>query len=541
MANLHLAPQALVCPLQGAILLGRLLDGLLQLLQISLPLHDLLLRVAVGLGAELQVIPERLQLPLHVRRVRGLLGFLGLGLQLQRDGIALEDGPLHLHDHLLLAALQLLQPQLHAVDLLLHGRGVGLTHVGIQSRLHLLLEGDLSLPKENLALRLQDVLVHLVLVHPHPVYIPLHVQALCLDLLELLDELRLHHGVGVGDLVRPCLVLHHGAVHAVHVEAEVLHVILQLPDLLLMARQLALDPELLLLQDHLLILVLVEHPLQLVRVTRHGQKLRLLLDPVLLHVGALLRQLRNGLPHVLQLGLLRPGHVLVVADLRLQLRPLLIVLSVQAVDKELLLLNLVVSLPNLLFVLLDELLALRQLIAELLVAILEHLIVRLGVEAVHRDTGDLVEKVLRLHLLCRDLFPNLFHSFSAIGSHPVARRLLAHLLLDLAHDHCDVPRDLLHVPLQDLHLPGLIGDGALQALRLCGVLVHALVERSVLGHEFLSLLLQIRHLRLQSLHLLLVAVPQGAQLLMPLLLGADGRVQAADLVLDGELRLALLL
>ena len=36
--------------------------------------------------------------------------------------------------------------------------------------------------------------------------------------------------------------------------------------------------------------------------------------------------------------------------------------------------------------------------AELLVAILEHLIVRLGVEAVHRDTGDLVEKVLRLHL-----------------------------------------------------------------------------------------------------------------------------------------------
>lgn len=34
----------------------------------------------------------------------------------------------------------------------------------------------------------------------------------------------------------------------------------------------------------------------------------------------------------------------------------------------------------------------------------------------------------------------------------------------------------------------------------------ALVERSVLGHEFLSLLLQIRHLRLQSLHLLLVAV-----------------------------------
>ena len=49
-------------------------------------------------------------------------------------------------------------------------------------------------------------------------------------------------------------------------------------------------------------------------------------------------------------------------------------------------------------------------------------------------------------------------------------------LLDLAHDHCDVPRDLLHVPLQDLHLPGLIGDGALQALRLCGVLVHALGE-----------------------------------------------------------------
>ena len=30
-----------------------------------------------------------------------------LGLQLQRDGIALEDGPLHLHDHLLLPLLSL--------------------------------------------------------------------------------------------------------------------------------------------------------------------------------------------------------------------------------------------------------------------------------------------------------------------------------------------------------------------------------------------------------------------------------------------------
>ena len=65
----------------------------------------------------------------------------------------------------------------------------------------------------------------------------------------------------------------------------------------------------------------------------------------------------------------------------------------------------------------------------------------------------------------------------------------------------------------------------------------SLVERGIMIHQLLALLLQVHHLSLQVLRLPFVAIPQGAELLMPLLLRADGGVQAADFILNGQFRL----
>mmetsp|Transcript_38526 Transcript_38526/g.47736 ORF Transcript_38526/g.47736 Transcript_38526/m.47736 type:complete len:229 (-) Transcript_38526:637-1323(-) len=227
------------------------------------------------------------------------------------------NGTLHLDDHLLLASLQLFQSQFHPMDLLLHGRSIGLSHIGIQRCLHLFFQGDLSFPEKDLSFRFQDVLIHLILLQSQFVDVSLHVKTPTFDLLELLHEFRFHHLIGIRDLARSTLVLHHGSIHAIHVKTQMLHVVFQLSDLLLVARQLTLDADLLLLQDHLLVLVFIEAALQLVGIAGDGQQLRLLLDPILLHVRAFLRQLRNGLAHVLELGLLWPRHIFVVADFSL--------------------------------------------------------------------------------------------------------------------------------------------------------------------------------------------------------------------------------
>mmetsp|Transcript_46592 Transcript_46592/g.74144 ORF Transcript_46592/g.74144 Transcript_46592/m.74144 type:complete len:364 (+) Transcript_46592:962-2053(+) len=320
-----------------------------------------------------------------------------------------------------------------------------------------------------------------------------------------------------------------------------LHVVLQLPNLLLMSRQLPFDANLLLLQDHLFVLVFVEVALQFVGIAGNGQQLGLFLDPVLLHVRALLGELRNGLAHVLQLGLLRPGHILVVADLRLQLRPLLVVFAIEAIHEELLLFNLMMPLSDLLFILLDEFFPLCQLIAQLLMSILQHLIVGLRIEAVHRHPGDLVQEILSFHLLCCDLFADLLHALSTVRSNPVAGGLFTHLLFDLAQDGGDLSGDVLHVAVQDFQGTRLLGDAGFVLLSFLGVLIHAFVERSVLIHESFSLLLQVCHLRLQVLRLFLIAISKRTELLVPLLFRADGGVKTADLVLNRQLRLALLL
>mmetsp|Transcript_35754 Transcript_35754/g.77232 ORF Transcript_35754/g.77232 Transcript_35754/m.77232 type:complete len:240 (-) Transcript_35754:2023-2742(-) len=139
MAHLYFSSEGFIGSFQVAIVLHSLLDGLLKLLQIALSFCDLVLCLSIGLGTKLQIVAQRLQLALHVGRVRRLFALFGLGLELQGDDVALVNGALHLDDHLLLAPFQLLQSQLHAMNLLLHCSSICLSDVRIQSCLHLFL------------------------------------------------------------------------------------------------------------------------------------------------------------------------------------------------------------------------------------------------------------------------------------------------------------------------------------------------------------------------------------------------------------------
>jgi hypothetical protein len=69
---------------------------------------------------------------------------------LELDGLALVDGLLDFVDEVLLLLLELLEAQLHDMDLLLPLRDLGVPVVGVEGLLHLLLELDLSLPEEDL-------------------------------------------------------------------------------------------------------------------------------------------------------------------------------------------------------------------------------------------------------------------------------------------------------------------------------------------------------------------------------------------------------
>mmetsp|Transcript_3117 Transcript_3117/g.4864 ORF Transcript_3117/g.4864 Transcript_3117/m.4864 type:complete len:202 (+) Transcript_3117:107-712(+) len=108
-SDLNFGAQIFTSPLQHTIVLGSLLDGLLQLPELCLPLSDFLLSIAIRLGAEFEVVTKRLHLPLDVGGVACALVFLGLRLELQGNHVTLVDSPLHLDDHLFLSAFQLLE------------------------------------------------------------------------------------------------------------------------------------------------------------------------------------------------------------------------------------------------------------------------------------------------------------------------------------------------------------------------------------------------------------------------------------------------
>mmetsp|Transcript_65023 Transcript_65023/g.146699 ORF Transcript_65023/g.146699 Transcript_65023/m.146699 type:complete len:330 (-) Transcript_65023:1455-2444(-) len=175
--------------------------GLEALLQLGRPLHQVLpgqlpLARAAGSAAP----------PLGLGDERGrLLGVAAFGaslgaLELDGERLPLVHRALDLLDEALLLAVQGPAPQVHAVDLLLHGVHLAQPHVGVQRGLGLLLELDLLLPQQQLPLGLHDLVQHLVLLLGGRPDLALHLSALLLQALELAHEVQLQNAVRLGQL-----------------------------------------------------------------------------------------------------------------------------------------------------------------------------------------------------------------------------------------------------------------------------------------------------------------------------------------------------
>lgn len=124
------------------------------------------------------------------RFVLGVL-LLDLGKVLHLDRLSLEDAALHVLDHLFLLLAQLFVPQLHAMDLTLHGDNLSLADGGVKSVLHFLLELDLTLPKQNLPFGFNDIGEDLSLLVLERTNAVLELDAFILKVSELLLELLL--------------------------------------------------------------------------------------------------------------------------------------------------------------------------------------------------------------------------------------------------------------------------------------------------------------------------------------------------------------
>mmetsp|Transcript_9006 Transcript_9006/g.29857 ORF Transcript_9006/g.29857 Transcript_9006/m.29857 type:complete len:323 (-) Transcript_9006:1746-2714(-) len=157
-----------------------------------LQLHHVHLRHRRVVCRHLELARQLSYLPLQRGlRWRGALPAshrLALGL----DVVPLVNGALHVGDHDLLPALQLGVPQLHPVNLPLHGACLRGADRRVERRLGLALERDLLLDQSCLLLRLDYVEQELLFLLLQPDDSGLELDSLLLVLLEIVGEANLH-------------------------------------------------------------------------------------------------------------------------------------------------------------------------------------------------------------------------------------------------------------------------------------------------------------------------------------------------------------
>lgn len=179
--------------------------------------------------------------------------FFDFGQVLELNGLAFEDGALHVFDHLLLLESELVVSELHPVDLLAHGHDLGLANGGVERVLHLFLKGDLPLPKQDLSLCLHNLGKDLGLLLLLLGNLVLQLDSLILQLLQLLLKLVLNILVLVVQLLLLIRVFVEHAIQTSHLKVKVLQRNLQLSDLLVVALHCVVKAHLLLLQNRLFV------------------------------------------------------------------------------------------------------------------------------------------------------------------------------------------------------------------------------------------------------------------------------------------------
>lgn len=144
------------------------------------------------------------------------------------------------------------------MDFLFHRDELLLANRGVEGLLHFLLDGDLALPEENLALSLNDLAEDVSLLLLKLSDLVLKLDGLVFKLLKFLFKLDLDVEVCILEGDGGGVVAVFEIVELVHFEGQVLVRYLQLPNALVVGVYLLVQPQLLLLQNHLLSLKLVD-------------------------------------------------------------------------------------------------------------------------------------------------------------------------------------------------------------------------------------------------------------------------------------------
>ena len=377
---------------------------------------------------------------------------------LELDSLALEDTPLHILDQLLLLLTEEFILKLHSMDLLLHGDDLSLTNGWVKSVLHLFLKLILALPEEDLLFSLDNFDQDITLLLFELGDLVLKLDRLILHLLKLLLELHLDVEVVSRELLLATVVLIDLTVELVHLEDLVLLGHLQLSDFLVMALNLRVNSNFLLVKDGFLSSQIVVLAIDLVLLLLALDKLDLVGNPVLLNVGCVIVDFLNLLLDVVTV-VFDGSNELITITTALKVGTF----TVQTIDLKGLLLDVQQSALDLLLNILDISLLRLQLINQVVKLLLENLVLRSGVEVIETDTRDLISVVLDLDLFLGDVLVCHLCLLEEIG-----RGLLDRLLLTGVGD--DIIPDSLGLGMQ-LH-DTLVKDVVLR-LHVGLLLVHA--------------------------------------------------------------------
>ena len=397
----------------------------------------------------LQVLLEVSDLTRKLALRGTILSVLLLDLRevLELDSLALEDTPLHVLDQLLLLLTEEFILKLHPMDLLLHGDDLSLTNGWVKSVLHLFLKLILALPEEDLLFSLDNFDQDITLLLFELGDLVLKLDRLILHLLKLLLELHLDVEVVSRELLLATVVLIDLAVELVHLEDLVLLGHFQLSDLLVVALDLRVDSNFLLVKDGFLSSQIVVLAINLALLLLALDKLDLVSDPVLLNVGCVIIDFLDLLLDVVTV-VFDGSNELITISTALKVGTL----TVQTIDLKCLLLDVQQSSLDLLLNILDISLLRLQLIDQIVKLLLENLVLSGRVEVIETYTRDLISVVLDLDLFLGDVLVRHLCLLEEIGRGLFDRFLLTGVGDDIIPDSLGLGMQLHDTLVKDVVL-----------------------------------------------------------------------------------------
>ena len=286
-------------------------DVVADVVDLTFPLLDGGVKLHRLLCSMLQILLEVGDLAGQFTLRRSVLGVLLFDLRqvLELDSLSLENTALHILDELLLLLTEQFVLELHSMDLFFHSNDLSLSYSWIESVLHLFLKLILAFPKEDLLLSFDDLNQDVTLLLLALGDLVLELDRLVFHLLQLLLKLHLDVEVIISKLLLALIVLIDEIIELIHLEDLVLLGDFELSDLLVVALDLGIYSDFLLVEDRLLGAEVIILAVDFVLLFLALDELDLVGDPVLLDVGCLVVDLLDLLLDVVAVVLDRADEL----------------------------------------------------------------------------------------------------------------------------------------------------------------------------------------------------------------------------------------